>query len=269
MLKNAKDLEKFVVNATDGEIGEVSDLLLEDDKWTVRYLVVQTTGQPERPRVLISPVSVQKTDWPRRRVQLALTREKVMNSPSVELDKPVSRQHEREQSRYYGYPPYWGGAAVWGMGMYPGLLAATLWTAPPAPPDVPAETGDAHLRSASELRGYHIHGTDGTVGHVDDFILDDETWELRYLALDTSNWWFGKKVLIAPQWATRVSWPTHEVFVDLTRKNIKSSPEWDASAAIDRDYEAGLYRHYGRPEYWGDHPAASVPRTRGAHQHPR
>lgn len=266
MLKNAKDLEKFVVNATDGEIGHVTDLLLEDDKWAVRYLVVQTTGQTQRPRVLISPVSVQETDWEGHRLELALTQEKVMNSPSVELDKPVSRQHEREYSRYYGYPPYWGGIGVWGMGMYPGLLATSHWAAPPEASDEP---GDAHLRSAAELRGYHIHGSDGTVGHVDDFILDDETWELRYLALDTSNWWFGKKVLIAPQWATRVSWVTREVFVDLTQKDVKSSPEWDANAAISRDYEAGLYRHYGRPEYWGNHPAPSAPRTAGARPHLR
>jgi sporulation protein YlmC with PRC-barrel domain len=107
-----------------------------------------------------------------------------------------------------------------------------------------------HLQSAKELRGYHIQGTDAEVGHVSDFIIDDETWAVRYLVVDAGNWFIGKKVLIAPHWASRVSWDERKVFLDMSRASIKASPEWDPDAAVNREYEARLYDYYGRPVYW-------------------
>ena len=107
-----------------------------------------------------------------------------------------------------------------------------------------------HLRSANEVRGYHIQGSDDAIGHVEDLIVDDETWAVRYLVVDTSNWWFGKKVLIAPAWASSVSWYERKVHVAMTRQAIKDSPEWNASSEIERDFETRLYDYYGRPVYW-------------------
>lgn len=246
MLRTLKDLEQYTVSATDGEIGTVAGFLLDDERWAVRYLVVETGGFFRRRQVLISPISFGETVWPSRRFQLTLTMKNVEDSPSVELDEPVSRQHERRYYGYYGYPYYWGGVGLWGLGAYPGLLAG-------ADPAEPAEDddGDAHLRKASELRGYHVQGVDATIGHVEDFIVDPETWAVRYLVIDTRNWWFGKKVLVAPNWASRVSWSERTVHVEMSRTAIKSGPEWKASAAIDREYEARLYDYYGRPIYWG------------------
>lgn len=106
------------------------------------------------------------------------------------------------------------------------------------------------MRSAGELRGYHIQGSDEEIGHVEDFIVDDESWEIRYLVIDTSNWWGGKKVLVAPRWAGHTSWSKSKVHVDLSRQTIKKSPEWKAGEAINREYEARLYDYYGRPAYW-------------------
>ncbi len=88
---------------------------------------------------------------------------------------------------------------------------------------------------------------------------------MRYLVVDTSNWGFGKKVLVAPHWATRVSWEDRDVFVDLSRQAIKNCPEWNADAAVNREYEVRLYDYYGRPIYWdtGARPVGTPP------QHPR
>ncbi len=252
MLRSLKEVENYTVVATDGDIGKVVDFLLDDDRWTVRYLIVQPDGPlfMDGRRVLISPMSFREVAWSTQRFHLALTKDKVRNSPSVDVDKPVSRQHEREYNGYYGYPYYWGYEGIWGMGAYPGSFSAGRWNdAPVAQADT---SGDVHLRSAKELRGYHIQGNDDAVGHVEDFIVDDETWGIRYLAINTSNWWVGKKVLVAPHWAKGVSWEERKVFVDLSRHVIKSSPEWDASAAINREYEARLYDYYGRPVYWED-----------------
>ena len=263
MLRSLKELEHYAVSATDGDIGHVADFLLDDERWIVRYLVVETGGFFTGRRVLISPISFRQVDWSTRGFHLALTKDKVKNSPSVDVDKPVSRQHELDWFGYYGYPRYWGYSGLWGMGAYPGLLAAGRSNGAPA--EEPGGSGDVHLRSAEEVRGYHIQGTDGPMGHVDDFIIDDETWEVRYLVIDTRNWWLDKKVLVSPYWANRISWAEGEVFVEMSRQKIKNSPEWNATAPINREYETRLYDYYGRPVYWdsGDRPVKTPP----PHQH--
>jgi len=229
MLRSLKDLEYYDVSATDGDIGKVVNFLLDDEAWTVRYLVVKTGGFFGGRRVLISPIAFRQAEWTTQCFELALTRTEVKDSPDIDLDKPVSRQNERLLHHHYGHFPYWGDSAE----------------------DSSVESNDVHLRSANELRGYHIQGSDGKIGHVEDFIVDDQSWQVRYLVIDTSNWWFGKKALIAPHWASRIDLEAGTVSVDMSRKMIRSSPEWNATtAAINRDFEARLYDYYGRPIYW-------------------
>lgn len=260
MQRSLKDLERYSVCATDGEIGHVVDFLLDDEQWAVRYLVVEAGGFFNGRRVLISPIAFREVDWATRQFHLALTMDKVKASPAVDTDKPVSRQHEQDYSRYYGYSYYWNFLPMAGIGMYPGSLAgAGLKDTPVENGDPPS--GDTHLRSASALRHYHVQGTDDAIGHVADFIADDATWGVRYLVVDTSNWWLGRKVLVAPHWAHRVSWKDRNVYVNMTRDAIKNSPEWNGAAAVNREYEQRLYDHYGRPVYWGSegHPSEAQP----------
>ena len=224
MLRTLKDLEGYKIRATDGDVGSVVNFLLDDEHWTVRYLVAQTGAFFDRARRLIPVISFRRCDWSTRHFHVSLSADKVLHAPSVDTDKPVSRQHERDQLRYYGRPSTRAHASH--------------------------AAGNAHLRSAHELHGYHVHGSDGTLGHVEDFIVDDETWQIRYLVVDTSVWWLGRRVLIAPQWASRVSWAAREVHLSISQKMIKDSPEWNATAPISREYEARLYDHYGRPVHW-------------------
>ena len=231
MLRSLKDLEHYKVSATDGDVGGVANFLLDDERWTIRYLVVKTGSFLNERRVLISPISFREIDWAAGRFHIALTIDKVKNSPDVDVDRPVSRRHERDYYGYYGWPYYWG-----------------AWINPTAA-DYEAP-GDGHLRSAQAIRGYHIQGSDDSIGHVDDFIVDDETWRIHYLVVDTGNWWLGKKVLVAPQWAKSVSWEERNVHVSLSRQAIKNCPEWDPYAAVNRQYEIRLYDYYGRPAYW-------------------
>jgi len=240
-----KALEGYTVSATDGDIGTVVNFLLDDEHWTVRYLIVMTSGLFEGSQVLITPISFRHVDWSTHRFELTLTKAKVRDSPSVHVDKPVSRQHEWNYYRYYQYPHYWEHPGLWGMGAHPELLATGGWKGEPV--ERPA---DVHLRSAREVRGYRIQGSDHKIGYVEDFIVDDETWEVRYLVVNTRNWWFGKKVLVSPRWANRVSWEENQVYLDITRDALKHCPEWHASAGVNREYEARLYDYYGRPVYW-------------------
>ena len=112
------------------------------------------------------------------------------------------------------------------------------------------ESPDSHLRSTEGVSGYHMEATDGEIGHVDGFVLDDEAWAIRYIEVATRNWLPGKKVLVSPAWIERVSWPESKVYVALSREAIKSAPEYLVSRPITRDYEDRLHFHYGRPPYW-------------------
>ena len=112
------------------------------------------------------------------------------------------------------------------------------------------ESRDSHLRSNEAVTGYHVEASDGEIGHVEGFVMDDEIWAVRYLEVATKNWWPGKKVLVSPSWIQRVSWTDSKVYVGLSREAIKNAPEFVESAPITREYEDRLHRRYGQPPYW-------------------
>lgn len=259
MLRSAKNLRGYTLQATDGKIGSVDDFLFDDEQWTIRYLVANTGGWLTGRLVLISPSVLGQADWAAQTLAVALTRTQIEQSPDIATDQPVSRQHEMDLAQYYGYPSYWGEMGIWGSGMSPYVLGGGV-TPPVIPPadtaateralaNAPAEYSDQHLFSVRAVIGYHIQARDGEIGHTEDFIVDDETWVIRYMVVDTKNWWPGKRVLVAPQWIDAVDWNTSIVEVDLLREMIKQGPEYDP-AMLNRKYEAALYRHYERPPYW-------------------
>jgi hypothetical protein len=114
------------------------------------------------------------------------------------------------------------------------------------------EQGDSHLRSTREVTGYAIHALDDDIGHVEDFIVDDETWAIRYLVVDTRNWWPGKRVLISPRWISATSWEERAVHVDLRKDQVRAGPEYDPERVLNREDEERLHRHYDRPTYWDE-----------------
>jgi hypothetical protein len=260
MLTNAAFLKGLVIHATDGELGTVDQFYFDDESWAIRYLVVDTGGWLGGREVLISPISVVHTDWQGKRLNVALTKKQVENSPELDTHKPVSRQHEAAYTAYYGYNSYWGGPALWGPKFYPAELATlTTASAEAATNRIRKESTDSHLRSSGRVVGYHVEATDGEIGHWDGFVVDDETWAIRYIEVATRNWLPGKKVLVSPAWIERVSWTDSKVFTGLAREAIKSCPEYLLSRPITREYESRLHDHYGRPPYWlpeSDHQSA-------------
>jgi sporulation protein YlmC with PRC-barrel domain len=245
MQKAISELKGYALGATDGEIGSVSDFLFDDNFWTVRYLVADTSKWLPGRRVLISPIALGKIDWHKKIIPVSLTQDQVKHSPDLD-SRHFSRDKESAYFDYYGWPYYWVGGDIWGAEISPGGLAAAQKVVTER---VVEEAPDTTLRSASEMMGYYIEATDGDIGHVEDLVVDDDTWELRYLIVNTQNWWPGKKVLVSPEWIDRISWSDSKVYIDLSRQAIQSSPEYDP-AALDRTYEERLYEHYGRPPYW-------------------
>jgi len=249
MLSTAKSLKGYRLDSLDGEIGKVKEFYFDDRYWAIRYLVASTGYWLPGRQVLISPhalVVIERNIY-NLTIKIDLTKKQIENSPSLNSDQPVSRQFEDSYSGYYGYPAYWSGAFMWGAYPYP-MRDREQWKTPPQK----EKEWDAHLRSTHAVTGYHIQALDGEIGHVEDFIIDDETWAIRYLLVGTKNWWPGKKVLVSPQWIERVSWDERKVFVNLGRETIKESPEFTEESLLTRDYEIGLFGHYNRKGYWAD-----------------
>jgi hypothetical protein len=137
----------------------------------------------------------------------------------------------------------------YGLPMYFGFEPKTGRERPAVRP-TRKKRGDPDLRSTHDVSGHHVEASDGEIGHVEDFLIDDETWAIRYLIVDTKDWLPGKKVLISPKWIERVSWSEKQVVVDLTREAIRQAPEYTDSPPLTRDQEIALHRHYNRPGYW-------------------
>jgi hypothetical protein len=248
MLIKAKTLKGYKLDSLDGEIGKVNEFYFDDQYWTIRYLVADTGNWLMDRQVLISPYALVAVNKEEQHIAIDLTKKQIKASPSLNSDKPVSRQFEEAYYGYYGWPMYFGGPNMWGS--YANIVRdPEKWRE-----SIRAEKAswDPHLRSTQDVSGHHIQASDGEIGHVEDFIIDNETWAIRYLIIDTRNWWPGKKVLISPQWIERVSWDESKVFINLPRETIRQSPEYTEESLMTRDYEGRLHQHYNRQVYWND-----------------
>ncbi len=248
MLSKVKTLNGYSIqNTNDETIGKVEDVYFDDRHWTVRYLVANTGTWLTGREVLLSPYALVAVNADDKNIVADLTKKQIEDSPSLDSDQPVSKQFESDYYGYYGWPTYWYGPYSWGYFPYP-ERDRTKWHQS----NQKEKAWDHHLRSCHEVKCYNIQAEDGEIGHVEDFIVDAETWEIRYLIVNTSNWWAGKKVLIAPLWIESVSWSERKVVIDLTRDAIKRSPEFADQSLLTHDYETNLYGHYNRKGYWVD-----------------
>lgn len=271
MLKNAKRFHGGEVRATNGAVGKLRDLYFDDQQWKVRYLAIDAGLWMSGRQVLVAPIAAGAREIEEGVLTVNLTQEQVRNSPEIDTQRPVSRQEELRLHQHYGWPYYWEAPYI-NSGMGTPVTVAVAPEAPPLeqplPPDrvAPAEgvapAEESHLRSAEEVIGYHIEASDGSIGHVEDLLFDEESWTVRYLIVDTRNWWAGRKVLVSPQWIGRILWADSSVVVDLTRDAVKGSPEYDPSHLPTTDYTDRLHDHYGRPrETWSTSaPSSSSPR---------
>jgi len=264
------ELKKYKIGATDGEIGHVTDFFFDDETWVIRYLVAETGSWLLSRKVLISPFAVMQPDWMHKRLPVRVNRNQVKNSPDIDTQKPVSRQQEVAYSNYYAYPYYWGGSGLWGNDLYLYLPVAVpgegghsaLETAKIASTQYAKD--DPHLRSCDAVIGYHIHALDGDIGHVQGMLVDEDTWALRYLVVDTTNWWGGHQVLISPKWIEAINWAESKVSVNLVRQAIKASPEFNSTSELNRQHEMDLHKHYQRCGYWEQERERSASESKSA-----
>ncbi len=239
MLLHATELFHYRIHATDGNIGHVRDLLIDDALWTVRYVMVDTGRWLPGRRVLLAPASIQSVDVEERTLTVGLSRQQVEESPPVSADQPVSRQEELALSRHYGWPLY----EVAETGTIPvGAVGVPVGTFPfgfgdEAEDDPEITKGDPHLRSAREVRGYHIGARDGEIGHVDDFVVDANTWTIEAMVVDTRNWRPGKKIALKTSEIDSVTWAERKVSVRKSRDEIESGAA-DIEETLEKAFHA-------------------------------
>ncbi len=254
MQRSIKSLMGYTLGAADGEIGKVKDFYFDDNTWTIRFVIVETGNWLSGRKVLISPGSLIKPHSDSEVISVSLTTEQIKNSPDIDTEKPVSVQQEMNLYNYYPWENYWGGS-LWGGGMgTTGMMtrpSSTVEEAAEAERHTHAAEGDGnpHLRSTGTVKGYTIRAVDKAIGEVEDFIIDDRSWKIDFIVVDTGNWFPGKKVLISPKWIKEVEWETSSVIVDISAEAVKNSPEFDPHQPISEAYTTNLHDYYGRPVY--------------------
>ncbi|MGD1877010.1 MAG: PRC-barrel domain-containing protein [Kiloniellaceae bacterium] len=250
MIRSIKHLRGNDIAAKDGALGDVHDIFFDDHSWKTRYVAIDTGNWLPGRRVLISPQSVLRITEDDK-VAVGLTKDEIANSPSIHTNEPVSRQNEIALADHFTWPRYWeeypSGAGM--MPVIPHLQHQPAGSAPQALDDDVIPHGDPNLRSASEVEGYHVAARDGDIGHVEDLLLDDSNWTLRYVVVDTRNWWPGKKVLVAPAWTRGIDWADQKLLVDADRDTIKEAPEYESGMTFDQALERRIYQHYGKQPY--------------------
>ena len=239
MLGGINKLHGYVIRATDGEIGKVDEFYFDDASWRVRYLVADTGNWLTGRKVLLPVATLGPPSRESRCLTVSLTCKQVEDSPDINTEQPITRRQDEELRRHFGWAYSWAADPLLGDPAFSSTPAAM--SAAMALEESPEPHGDPHLESAKDVIGYHIQAVDSEIGHVEDFLVDDRDWVLRYIAVDTGN----KKVLIAPQWVDKIEWTEEKMYVGLTRDYITGAPSFDPAAPITRDYESQLYDYYG------------------------
>lgn len=231
MQHTIKSLTGYSLEATDGDIGKVDDFYFEDTTWMIRYLIIRTGSWFLNRKVLIAPQAIVKRNAGPEVFPVNLTRVQIRTSPDIDTDKPVSRQQEIQLYGHYDWGIYGGS------GFYAGGSAAAMDNVPIIDEEIMKEANmndkrsddDLHLRSTKKITGYHIHATDGDIGHVSDFIVEDTDWKMKYLVVDTHNWFGGKKVLVETTAVKEMQWDNSKVILSLSKDALKDCPVFDES----------------------------------------
>jgi sporulation protein YlmC with PRC-barrel domain len=209
MLHRLQTLVEHSVIATDGEIGSVRDFLFDDQTWTIHYLVVDVKRWLTREEVVLPVTAIKQLDWENKTLHVQLTKEQVRQSPDVDTKEPVSRQQEIAMQDYFGKLAYWVDRR------------SPMTSSMPTGMEYPVHTkGDLHLRSISNLEGYKVWGTDGELGRMEDFILDEASWHLGYLEVKAGEWLLCRPVLVPTRWVKSISWAHRRVNLHHTREGV-------------------------------------------------
>jgi uncharacterized protein YrrD len=226
MLRDFIKLTDCVIEGKDGIIGTVADLYFDDQTGKIHYLAANTGNWLEGRHVLIAQESLLDPKWEISSFPAVVNKAEVERAPTFEINQPLVWQKEREICTHYRWNTYFP-ISERELAIFRGTLA-----------------------SANGLKDFSLQALDGELGKIVNYIIDDRTWIVRYLVVDTAKWLTGRKVLLSLAWIQSIDWPNQLVVVDLTQAQIENAPEYDPTIPIERMYEIELYKHYDKAPYW-------------------
>lgn len=225
MVRSGNKLTGFSVHAKDGEIGRIYDFIFDEFLWTIRYAEIDIGRWVPGKVVLLSTQVLGPSAL--STIDTKLTIKQITNCPTIDPQEIPSRKYEEELHNYFSWVYYWAEQR-----------------------EVSQYRISCKLQSVFSLIGFKLQAIDGEIGHLDDVLIDDLEWKIRYLVIDTGTWFSGKKVLVSPLWDGRVDDNSHILKIDVSMEKIKSAPPFDYSIPLTNEYEVILHQHYHKKPYW-------------------
>ncbi|GGD02692.1 hypothetical protein GCM10007216_36830 [Thalassobacillus devorans] len=260
MLYFASTLKNYNIQANDGELGKVKDLYFDDKKWTVRYLVADTRKWLPGKKVVVSPSGVKAVDTGEEVVHVENNKEDIRHNATLEEKQDFSYEKEMELSDTFGWKQYWAGEFLWGGYLTPmDPVEEPARAAEPQTTQEPPINDNVHdrkdkLRSSESIKGEFkhgvVHGENGKIGYIKDLMIDEGTWRIRYLLVDTSEWSTNERVLLSPDWLQSVDWLTNDFYIDLKLETIEDGPNYEKDQTVTKEFEEMIYRKYRKEPYW-------------------
>jgi len=248
MLRSSKELQVYRIHATGGEIGHLEDFYFDDREWDINYFVVDIGTWLHGKKVLMSPHAVTGVHEATKTIYTPFTIEQIRRSADVRSHRPVALQQPHDYYLYLGWPHYVGLSAI--NDSTRGSVSKISDRKRHEDSGRSIERSyDEHLRSSKVVSHYHIIAVDGEIGHFEDFIVDDQTWAIRYAIAVTGNWWSGKKVLLPAEWVLWISWEESNVYVGLRRERIATAPAFEPGQRLTHELELEIYNHYKHSRY--------------------
>lgn len=231
MIISTATLRGFTLHASDGELGRCKDFLFDDESWAVRYMVADTRKWLPGRKVLISPEQLGSPDWSSQTLPVSLTKRRIQDAPPLDEAAPVSRRAEARWADYFGYSRYWAAPASWGtVGVGTALPLTTPPTVEPSAlaDELSEDDLDAvHIRSCHELVGYALQTQNGELGHVDDVLVDSDTWRLYRWVVKSRHLADRAPVLVPVESTQDISWHARSVHVSLSMDQVAACPRLD------------------------------------------
>jgi len=247
MLQLGSALKGYAIKASDGRIGAINDILFDEETWKVRWLLIDTGGWLTGRKVLLHPSVIGVPDEEQREITVTLTKAQIEAGPNLSVDHPLSRQMQGQLYDFYKWAPPLGDRHF---GATPNAIASAFSSPPIFGGDDPIpEDGDPHLRSLYSVTGYQVKANDGEIGHIEDFLVDETSWDIRYLLIDTKNWWPSQHVLISPIAVKNIDLSDEEFQISVSRDQVQASPRWPGIELFNLEYAKLLHLYYDWPGY--------------------
>jgi hypothetical protein len=212
MLRGVHKLHGFTIHATDGEIGKIIDFYIDCSDWKIHYAIVKLGGLFQIRDVLICVSQLGPSGL--SGISSDLTTLQVQTSPVIDSAKPLTRDKDIELQNHYG-------------------IKCRNYT----------NDEGSILQKILALKDFTLISKNGEAGRVEDIIIDDEIWFVKYLVISTGSW-TGKRVLLDISMSKKIDWEQSRIEFDLSGKKISDAPKYDPFVPLLPENEIELKNYF-------------------------